>query len=424
MYIFFFPLFFLFFFSVQFTSFPYIVYFYIVVIPLLALTDNYLFQMALSLLRNRYVLFLFLIYLAVAFLMLLVAFVHGSGDISIMKPILHSLAAVPSCLVIAAAMVRMGGGGQLTGFLGGLLKIQSLIIVLMLVFTEFRELIFSLLRSEAELERMSSYGGARGLGMAGSVAFGLSTIMSIVYFNYFSFKYIDNGRRFFIRDYLWLIFCGVASLSAGRTAILGIALVPAFVFIVKSANFKGIDPRSNIKSILIILSCAFLFFNLFIYIESPTVERYLLYVLEPVMHFIATGSFEVSSLKGLSNMYFDPGQSTLLFGDGRFLTSAGTYYGNTDAGYMRFILFGGAGFSFLIYMLFILFCLTYYFSIRNIVPFPSVFVFLFGFICFVFQYKGHLIFSSLYISKLVFISVFYCILVKSKYRAQLHRVQL
>lgn len=55
----------------------------------------------------------------------------------------------------------------------------------------------------------------------------------------------------------------------------------------------------------------------------------------------------------VEDMYYMPDFSTLLFGDGLYTNSNGSYYGHTDVGFMRLILYGGILSLFLVYYLMI-----------------------------------------------------------------------
>ena len=52
-------------------------------------------------------------------------------------------------------------------------------IVYSLLNPDFAELIASIVKSEKSIERMMTYGGARGLGFTSYTAFGLAIIMSL-----------------------------------------------------------------------------------------------------------------------------------------------------------------------------------------------------------------------------------------------------
>lgn len=50
---------------------------------------------------------------------------------------------------------------------------------------------------------------------------------------------------------------------------------------------------------------------------------------------------DYSATHMVEDMYYMPKTDTFLFGDGMYTNSNGSYYGHTDAGFMRLLLYGG-----------------------------------------------------------------------------------
>ncbi len=73
-------------------------------------------------------------------------------------------------------------------------------------------------------------------------------------------------------------------------------------------------------------------------------ETFLPWLFEFYYSYKETGEFATASSDHLINqMYYSLPNETLLFGDGKYSNSDGSYYGHTDAGYMRNVLFYGVG---------------------------------------------------------------------------------
>ena len=109
-------------------------------------------------------------------------------------------------------------------------------------------------------------------------------------------------------------------------------------------------------------------------------------------------------------MYYYPGDQTFLLGDGRYLNDFGGYYGGIDAGYMRYLLFGGVFYSLFVYILFCFFFIYMFIVIKKSFKGALWLVLCLFFMSFVFHYKGNFLFISVYNSKLYFSIIFFFIL--------------
>ncbi len=104
-----------------------------------------------------------------------------------------------------------------------------------------------------------------------------------------------------------------------------------------------------------------------LYFIIPNMQPFIDWLLEPVFNFVKNGKFESASTNDLGNMYknFSPSDKTLAFGDGYWLGSDGKgYYGKTDVGFMRNILFGGVFYCILLYSLVCFFLFFLYQSLK------------------------------------------------------------
>nr|WP_282554685.1 hypothetical protein [Providencia rettgeri] len=290
---------------------------------------------------------------------------------------------------------------------------QSIIIVLMLLSPELRELIQLYIRTEDELSRMSVYDGVRGLGISGSIAFGLSITMGLL--SYVMLFWFSNYCKYSaLTKFTLFLLAFIASLSAGRTAILAFILGFILIFL-QSRSLKIV--KNTTKYFIILLSCL----SIIAYILNtsdylaPTIDRYINYAFQPVINFLDTGSFSVSSTDKLKEMYFMPDKSsTILFGDGLYTTDNGYYYMNTDSGYLRFILYFGIFGSIIPYLAFITFCVYSLYLSKRINKNTRLFFVFIIIMTFILQYKGEVIFYNIYYMKIVFILGFYYIYLAQK----------
>lgn len=277
-------------------------------------------------------------------------------------------------------------------------SLQSILILYSLLNPDFAELIASIVKSEKSIERMMTYGGARGLGFTSYSAFGLAIIMSlsliILFYSYYS-RYIS--KIFFI--VLLPVFV-VASLSAGRSAIIGLIL---------SLLIFNLKKRNVMKPVLLLFAVAFLYVFLYKQIDSMKIESNSLsslysYLFEPISNFYSKGKLTTSSTDGLYSMYFPLTPKQFFIGDARYLNPTGGYYLHTDAGYMRFCLYYGAFFSMAIYVCFIAVLYGVYKKVNSSYQKKTLLVVFF--MSFILHYKGEVVLFALGYNKVLFFVLF------------------
>lgn len=223
--------------------------------------------------------------------------------------------------------------------------LQAIIIILMLVNDSFRDFIFAITDTSAT-ELFERYDGFRGTGLAGSLTYDLSVFLSVG-FIFGIYLYISNiSGVFYSAVTLILIFVSV--LVTGRTGLIGVFFGLLFLF-------HGAY-RFPIRILKLLLISLFVFVAVIIFILSIDhslhvliYEKILPYAFEFAYSTNSTG-LSTESSDELQKMYFSISQVTFWIGDGFwFNPSNGTYYQNTDAGYMRHILFYGIFPSVLLY---------------------------------------------------------------------------
>lgn len=179
----------------------------------------------LHIIRNRFVVLLICGYFFMSFFSVLTSVFNGTYDYSINTTLVNNLISVlVTCICIAYfSIVSEDINKSVFYFLSTIFLSQCIIIFIMLLFPDFRELIQGLIRDEAQLERMSSYNGVRGLGLTGFVAFGFSITMGLLFpiFCYWLKFYSRLSDSLKIAS---VILGVIACLSAGRTSILGVFL--------------------------------------------------------------------------------------------------------------------------------------------------------------------------------------------------------
>ncbi|MCA0976737.1 hypothetical protein LCL99_19900 [Halomonas denitrificans] len=125
--------------------------------------------------------------------------------------------------------------------------------------------------------------------------------------------------------------------------------------------------------------------------------------LEPFINLFNTGLFTTGSSDTIMSFYFDPGLSTLIFGDWQYVNDDGTYYRHVDAGYMRMMLFMGLPLS-LVYYSLILWILTRLYKLTKKYE-MDVFLITIVISLFILHYKGNIFIDGIAVMKIVFLVV-------------------
>ncbi|WP_148138456.1 hypothetical protein [Wohlfahrtiimonas sp. G9077] len=347
-----------------------------------------------------------------------IAYISGTYDFYIIKPwINNAISVVGSILLITLYISFFSQKDRFEKFLFYVLLIQALYIFIAILMPELSNTVQALIRTQAEIERMAVYGGIRGIAISGSIAFGLATTMSCLGFfsTIWLFKY--SKINIFLR-YIFFFICFFASLSAGRTAILGYILGIIFVF----------PYVFNKKNTIVFLVLCPLFIIVFIYLYEDNLlfrtifDKYSAYVFQPIMHFLDTGSFKVSSLKSLESMYFMPPIDTFIIGDARYVDPSNhdLYYMGTDSGYMRFMLYYGLLGSLIPYFAFLFFCfyIVIKYNSKQILKLYLLSIIM----TFIFHYKGEVVFFAVDYMKILFLISFYTLLKNRSLKAQKNEI--
>lgn len=162
--------------------------------------------------------------------------------------------------------------------------------------------------------------------------------------------------------FIWLIptlVCAGISSRSALFACIGVLVVHVFV-----------NKRS-----LILPSALFLIFSIGFAITLSEDSMMAKYAMEPIINLIDGKGIESKSTdKLLEKHLYIPEESTLLLGDGRYFDEEGFFYGGTDSGIVRPILYGGIIFQVVYFsvLLFLLYSLTKF----GMVGFVGVFLLL------------------------------------------------
>lgn len=206
----------------------------------------------------------------------------------------------------------------------------------------------------------------RNAFLAGSGYFGISSLYAIVF--PIALYYVSISKDVF--SYLKLFFIMLSGVLAGR-----VALVCYFITVV---YFSIVKRKFN----------SLFYFAFFVFCGGIIIQNFEEFSLVNSWIselFLGDSVNESNTIIQLQDMFYFPSEMTLIFGDGKYKTEVGGYYGGTDVGYMRNILFGGVFFYILMFLDFLtVFRGVWNFSIVYILIFLSMFL----------HFKGVFIFNN------------------------------
>ncbi len=357
----------------------------------------------LSLMQSRLFLTIFYFYIIFGLYVSLLVVIKGTYDFTFLKSYLNGLFSFVFCaFFVSLFSKRENSRREIYLLFSSLIIVQSLIVILMMFNEPLRVFIQAYTQSDDLQERMATYMGVRGLGLAGSVAFGFAITMALLmlclsrwlYESNIKFKYIICTAIFFL--------CAFASLSAGRTAILGILLSVFYIIYLNGWHLNKLY-FMIVRLCIYVLMISVLFYFVAPYFEGfgDTLVYYSQYVFQSFYNYYHYGTFSVSSLETLKDMYFYP-DGDIWFGDAMYTGNDGEYYLDTDAGYMRFMLYFGF-FGSIIFYAFFAWCFYYLLSLFKGNAHDNVLLIIIFFMSFVFHYKGEVVMYNVSFMKVIFI---------------------
>lgn len=228
--------------------------------------------------------------------------------------------------------------------------VQSVIIILSMLIAPFNDFISSIAFIEGRDDLQFRYGYARGYGLAASVTYDLAVCQAfaIMFIPYLMDKTLQKKKKIFYVLATFPILFSI--LTLGRTGLVGVGL--ALIFIVKD-NAKISSKTIKISLYLFataMIGAAFLLGN-----DSLLIKSINTYVFEGVDKIFTIGKLQtetgghlVNMLKGIKEWSF----KTWIWGDARY-SDDWRYYGHTDIGFMRDILYFGLIGAFILFIVYV-----------------------------------------------------------------------
>ncbi len=313
----------------------------LVLLPIRFLFSNGIFSIVKAILLNKYIVRLVGIYSLLICLTICCTAVNLAFDFTLIPTLINAtLHLVVAVMIVALFLYKKRSLRYVECLLIGIFVMQSLVQLIAFVSPSMLQLVQHF-QSSATVERASLFAGRRGLALAGTVFFGLSTIYGIVFF-FLTKIAIDKGKVT-IKHVLWGVIILVGGFFTGRTFFIGAGM--AGCYFLSSSLPVSTKIGTSIKVVCYLAAALILLVCIIPQSYYDKIYNLLLYVFEAVFNYINTGhATTTSSAHLMDDMYFPIPFSTFLIGDGCYTALDGGYYMSTDAGYMRnLLLFGIVG---------------------------------------------------------------------------------
>lgn len=158
------------------------------------------------------------------------------------------------------------------------------------------------------------------------------------------------NRKINIMQIACLIIMVVGCFFYGRVSLVGMLL--GAILIIWSS--ESIGKSIKIVAIILVYVLALLSILNFASQSNPSLVAWQEWAFSIIKQlFVEKEVTDYSVTHMVEDMYYFPDFFTILFGDGKYTNNNGTYYGHTDVGFMRLILYGGIACLLLVYSLLI-----------------------------------------------------------------------
>lgn len=326
-------------------------------------------------LNNKFYIFkkyknLIFLYLVGFFYVVLIITVNGAVDISYIFSFLKSSVVMLASLIFLS-IYRKENIAKLLVFA---FFINSLICLLVGTFGE--KVLPYILYFKHSGDEMVDYIVYRVSSLSGSGYFGISAPYSLcVAFLGYYLPFSKSNKLFLLFAFISI---SLAAVLSGRTGFIGVFLALLFISYYK--------PKMLIPVLFVVLGGGVFLLN------SEFIDAYRDWLFEFFVDSSGNISSDKNPLSFLNKMSFIPEASTLIFGDGQYVTADGHYYGRTDLGYMRFLLFGGIPFTIISILLVIILS-----RISN----DFSYFFVVGIACLILHLKGVVLFNNAAITSFI-----------------------
>ena len=298
------------------------------------------------------VLRVFIMALLVVFVSILVLLVHGTQDLSFVVPVLNQIFKLAIGLLLYSHFLESDETNAVLYCIYAF-AIQAALQIISFFSQEINGFLNAFRDLEAVEKGVLYYGGYRGLVVGSASFFSISAAYALIFV--IVAEYWNEIRLSKVSKALMLIAMVFASISAGRTAFAGMIIAAAVAIVLKflKRQQKVKKLRLSATSIVYVYVALSLFLIVLMLdankIISVTIDNSILqkidsytsYAFEFVYNYLNGRGFTTASTNILADMYFPVSPATFWLGDGMYTGEFGGYYMETDAGYMRQVLYFG-----------------------------------------------------------------------------------
>lgn len=296
-------------------------------------------------LKTKYFKNIIFLYLTINVYIFVVLIVNKSIDFSFVFTFLHMFILICVGILLFFYYYIQGKESEVVNYIIIAFVAQSIIEWMAFSLPIFKEFI-NYTKSASTIALGESYGGIRANALSGSDFFGLSSAFAVVFLIFWSSKNTLFKNNLIIKILIYIVLI-TGTFFSGRTGYVGLGVSIIYLCLmrlhhVRKMNSFSIRVRDVVFSGFVIVAIFFLV-KMFIsqYITNINIENLFNFTFQAIINKKNTGSFDISSLQSLRNMYIKIDPITFFIGDGRYMLDTGGYYMGTDVGYLRVILFMG-----------------------------------------------------------------------------------
>ncbi len=289
-------------------------------------------------LRQKIIHYIIYAPIILVFISILFSIIHLTFDFTILKTLINqSLTSFVIVVVLSIIIKKETNLKNIHLLIWGVFFLQSVIIFTAFSNEDFR--VFIRIFQPESFRHMDDYrGGIRTLTVSSTGFFGLGCTYGLLYILYLKFL-IDNNLKSVFYIILFLIFI-ISTFFIARTGFIG--LIFASILFVLDKNKKFIDLL--ISSVKIIITISVFLGIVLLFVDDIILDTFNQYVIPYAFEMFnnESGSVETTSTDTLIGMFnnkisfFD-----FIVGTGHYTNIDGSYFRDTDVGYLRVLLFGG-----------------------------------------------------------------------------------
>lgn len=269
--------------------------------------------------------------------------INTSYDFSYIKTLIHLSISIITGIELIAYFKYKGKQDKIVNCIIIAFIIQSLLQWIFFLFPDFSKL-FNIFRTESMTMNNIKYSGRRGLSISSSGFFGLSSAYAIVSILYVT-KYNTLFKNYIVK-FLMFILMFSGTLFAGRTGFVALPFIFIILLVKAIKNRKELLAKINKKTIILLfISVVVIIAILIATSQSKKFSDMYSHAFELVNNILSGKGLTTTSTDKLFEMYNrDIPVKTFFIGDGKYTVANqenGSYYMNTDVGYLRKIFYFG-----------------------------------------------------------------------------------